>query len=159
MSSLNKVILIGRVTKDAELRYTPNGTPVASFGLAVNRPGKPGTDRANQETDFFDIVVWQQRAEPTSKYVTKGRLVAVEGKIRTRSYETQDGQKRKAWEIVADDIRYLGPGRDARGSDAVGFEQGPGMENETTPPREPVYSHASSDKGSSGTGFEEDIPF
>jgi single-strand DNA-binding protein len=98
---LNRVILIGRLTRDPELKYTPNGTAVATFSLAVNR-------RFNKEqTDFIDIVAWRQTAEFCANYGSKGRLVAVEGRLQVRSYETKEGQKRKATEVVADDVRFL----------------------------------------------------
>ncbi len=101
----NRVILIGRLTRDPELRYVPSGAPVASFTLAVDRPFRD--QQGNRETDFIDIVAWRKLAEQVSQYVTKGRLVAVEGRLQIRSYETQDGQKRKVAEVVADGIRFL----------------------------------------------------
>jgi len=98
---LNRVILIGRLTRDPELKYTPNGTAVATFSLAVNR-------RFNKdETDFIDIVVWRQSAEFVANYGSKGRLAAVEGRLQVRNYETKEGQKRKVAEVVADDVRFL----------------------------------------------------
>ncbi len=101
----NRVILIGRLTRDPELRYVPSGAPVVSFTLAVDRPFRD--QQGNRETDFIDIVAWRKLAEQVSQYVTKGRLVAVEGRLQIRSYETQDGQKRKVAEVVADGIRFL----------------------------------------------------
>lgn len=101
----NRVILIGRLTRDPELRYVPSGAPVASFTLAVDRPFRD--QQGNRETDFIDVVAWRKLAEQVSQYVTKGRLVAVEGRLQIRSYETQDGQKRKVAEVVADGIRFL----------------------------------------------------
>lgn len=98
---LNRIILIGRLTRDPELKYTPNGTAVATFTLAVNR-------RFNKEqTDFIDVVAWRQTAEFCANYGSKGRLVAVEGRLQVRSYESKEGQKRKATEVVADDVRFL----------------------------------------------------
>jgi len=101
---LNRVILIGRLTRDPELRYTPNGTAVCSFSLAVNRKFN------KEETDFIDIVVWRGLAENCANYLGKGRLVAVEGRLQIRSFETQDGQKRRVAEVVADDVRFLDRG-------------------------------------------------
>lgn len=102
---LNRVILIGRLTRDPELRYVPSGQPVASFTLAVDRPF---TNQAGErETDFIDIVAWRKLADQVSQHLSKGRLVAVEGRLQIRSYETQDGQKRKVAEIVADAVRFL----------------------------------------------------
>ena len=98
---LNRVILIGRLTRDPELRYTPQGTAVCSFSLAINRKFN------REETDFVDIVAWRGLAENCASYLNKGRLAAVEGRIQVRNYETQEGQKRKAVEVVADDVRFL----------------------------------------------------
>ena len=102
---LNRIILIGRLTRDPELRYVPSGQPVAQFSLAVDRPF---TNQAGErDTDFIDIVAWRKLAEQVSQHLTKGRLVAVEGRLQIRSYETQDGQKRKVAEVVADGVRFL----------------------------------------------------
>ncbi|MGI6642860.1 MAG: single-stranded DNA-binding protein [Bacillota bacterium] len=113
---LNRVILIGRLTKQPELRVTPNGVPVATFGLAVDR-------RANQagqrEADFFDIVLFGRLAEVTAKYMDKGRQVAIEGRLQTRVYETKDGQRRKVWEVVGDNIQFLGSRQIPRGNDVL----------------------------------------
>ncbi|HAA08288.1 MAG: single-stranded DNA-binding protein [Syntrophomonadaceae bacterium] len=101
---LNRVILIGRLTHDPELRYTQNGTAVCRFTLAVNR-------RYNREqADFIDIVTWRGLAENCANYLGKGRLAAVEGSIQVRTYETQEGQKRKVTEVIADDVRFLDRG-------------------------------------------------
>lgn len=101
---LNRVILIGRLTRDPELRYTPNGAAVCKFTLAINRKFN------REETDFIDIVVWQKLAENCANYLGKGRLAAVEGRLQVRTYETQDGQKRKVTEVVAEDVRFLDKG-------------------------------------------------
>lgn len=101
----NRIILIGRLTRDPELRYVPSGAPVASFTLAVDRPFRD--QQGNRETDFIDIVAWRKLAEQVSQYMSKGRMVAVEGRLQIRSYEAQDGQRRKVAEVVADGIRFL----------------------------------------------------
>jgi single-strand DNA-binding protein len=102
---LNTVILIGRLTRNPELRYTGAGTAVAGFTLAVDRPFS--NQQGERETDFIDIVCWRQLAEQVSQHLTKGRLVAVEGRLQIRSYETQDGQRRKVAEVVANTVRFL----------------------------------------------------
>jgi single-strand DNA-binding protein len=109
---LNRVILIGRLTRDPELRYTPNGKAVCSFTLAINRKFK------REETDFIDVVVWNTLAENCANYLGKGRLAAVEGRIQVRTYETQEGQKRKVTEVVADDVRFLDKGGTSGGTAA-----------------------------------------
>ncbi len=106
----NRVILIGRLTRDPELRYTPSGTAVCKFNLAVQRKFN------RDEADFIDIVAWRGLGENCANYLNKGSLVAIEGRLQIRSYEGQDGQKRKATEIIADEVRFL----DKRGSGSGG---------------------------------------
>lgn len=98
---LNRIILIGRLTQDPELRYTANGTALVRFTLAVNRKFN------RDEADFIDIVAWRGLAENCANYLGKGRLVAVEGRLQVRNWETQEGQKRKSTEVIADDVRFL----------------------------------------------------
>jgi len=102
---LNRAILIGRLTKDPELRYTPNGIAVASFTLAVDRAFT--NQQGEKETDFIPIVVWRKQAENCANYIGKGSLVAVEGRIQVRTYDAKDGQRRWATEVVADNVRFL----------------------------------------------------
>lgn len=103
---LNKVILIGRLTRDPELRVTSqSGVPMASFSIAVDRPYQ--SQSGQRETDFIDCVAWRKLAEVVAEHLTKGRLVAVEGRLQIRAYETQDGQKRRVAEVMADDVRFL----------------------------------------------------
>ena len=102
---MNKVILIGRLTADPNLRYTQNGTPVTTFTLAVDKPfvdkdGKRGAD-------FIDIVAWRKLAEVVAQNITKGRLVAVEGRLQIRSYNDQNGIRRKAAEVIANEVKFL----------------------------------------------------
>lgn len=108
---LNTVILIGRLTRDPELRYTPAGVAVCHISLAVDRPFT--NQQGERETDFIDVVCWRQEAERVAQYLVKGRKAAVQGRLQIRSYETQDGQRRKVAEVVADTVRFLdGPRRD-----------------------------------------------
>lgn len=102
---LNRVILIGRLTKDPELRYTPNGVAVASFTLAVNR-SRPN-QQGEREADFIPVVVWQKQAENCANYIGKGSLIAVDGRIQVRTYDAKDGQRRWVTEIVAENVRFL----------------------------------------------------
>lgn len=102
---LNKVILIGRLTRDPELRYTTNGIAVAKLTLAVDRP-QFNRDK-EKETDFIDIVVWQKQAETCANNLGKGRLIAVEGRLQIRSYDDSQGIRRKAAEVVAETIKFL----------------------------------------------------
>lgn len=99
----NRIILVGRLTRDPELRTTPEGTPLVRFTLAVDR--RRGGEE--QITDFFDIVAFNQLAETVANYMTKGRLVLVEGSLRTRTYTDREGIQRKAYEVYADTVRFL----------------------------------------------------
>jgi single-strand DNA-binding protein len=141
----NRIILIGRLTRDPELRYVPSGAPVASFTLAVDRPFRD--QQGNRETDFIDVVAWRKLAEQVSQYMSKGRMVAVEGRLQIRSYEAQDGQKRKVAEVVADGVRFLDRARPGSGGPPGGPPGGGG-------PPEP----ASTDERAEG-GSDEDVPF
>lgn len=121
----NKIILIGNLTKDPELRYTPKGTPVASFGIAVNRRYKQ-SDEMKEETLFIDIVVFGKQAESVSQYLSKGNPVLVDGRLQERRWES-DGQKRSKFEVVAQTVRFL-PKRSEAGTSTP--------QTEMTPPEE-----------------------
>jgi single-strand DNA-binding protein len=104
---LNKVVLIGRLTKDPDLRYTTSNIPTVNFTLAVNRPF---TNQSGvREADFINVIVWRKQAENVKKYITKGSLVAVEGRIQTRNYEDKEGKKVYVTEVVADNVQFLEP--------------------------------------------------
>lgn len=102
---MNLVVLIGRLTKEPELKYTPSGVPVATFTVAVDRPFK--SQQGEKETDFIEIVAWRQSAEFAANYLGKGRLVAVQGRLQVRSWVQQDGTRRWKTEVVADQVRGL----------------------------------------------------
>lgn len=106
-ASLNKVLLIGNLTRDPELRYTPSGAAVCSFGLATNRVYTASDGTKKEEAEFTKIVSWNKLAELCSQLLTKGRKVYVEGRLQTRSWETPDGQSRQTTEVVIDDMRIL----------------------------------------------------
>jgi single-strand DNA-binding protein len=102
---LNKIVLIGRLTADPDLSYTTSGTPRCRFTLAVDRGFK--NQQGEKQVDFIDITCWRKLAETASKYLQKGLLCAMVGSLQIRGYETKDGQKRKAAEVVADEVRFL----------------------------------------------------
>ena len=102
---LNKVILIGRLTRDPELKYTTNGIAVANFSLAVDRPYT--NQQGEKETDFIRIVTWRKLAEVCAQNLGKGRLVAIEGRLQVRSYDDQNGVRRLISEVVAENVRFL----------------------------------------------------
>ncbi|MGG3734486.1 single-stranded DNA-binding protein [Heyndrickxia coagulans] len=103
---MNRTILVGRLTKDPELKYTQNGVAVVSFTLAVNRPFK---NNGEQQADFINVVAWRKTAENAANYLNKGSLVAVDGRIQTRNYEAQDGRRVYVTEVVADQVSFLEP--------------------------------------------------
>ena len=113
---LNRIVLMGRLTRDPELRHTQTGTPVASFSLAVDRDfrDKATGDRA---TDFIDIVAWRQTAEFVSRYFAKGRMAVVEGRLQIRDWTDREGNKRRSAEVIADNVYFADSKRD---SDASG---------------------------------------
>jgi single-strand DNA-binding protein len=108
MAGLNKVMLIGNVGKDPEMRYTANGSAVTTFSLAVNRNFQSTEGERREETDWFEIVTWNKLAELCSQFLQKGRQAYVEGRLHTRSWEGQDGQKRYRTEVIAQTVLFLG---------------------------------------------------
>lgn len=120
MASLNKVLLIGNLTRDPELRYVPSGSAVTSFTIAVNRVYKLQTGEKKEEVSFVRVVVWARLAEVCNEYLKKGNPVFVEGRLQTRSWDGQDGQKRSTLEVIATNIQFLksGVGRDKDVPDA-----------------------------------------
>lgn len=149
---LNKIILMGRLTRDPELRRTGNGTAVTSFSLAVDRDFK--NQAGEKETDFIDIVAWRNTAEFVSRYFTKGRMAVVEGRLQIRDWTDRDGGKRRSAEVVVDNI-YFGESRRSRDDSGSSYSA-------------PSYSYDSgSSKSSSSSygGFQEldgdesDLPF
>ena len=127
MAGFNKVILMGNLTRNPELRYTPSGMPVASFGLAVSRRFKQGDD-LKEEVCFVDIVVFGKQAEHCGQYLSKGNGAIVEGRLQQRRWETEDGQKRSKHEVVAQTVTFMpkrqdgGAGAEPPTHDEPGYE-------------------------------------
>lgn len=144
MATLNKVFLIGRLVKDPDFGFVPNGPAVSNFTLAVNRPFKNKNNE--RETDFIDIVAWRKLAEHCKQYLEKGKLVLVEGRLQIRNYETKEGSKRKIAEIVADNIQFLDK-----------FPQKADNDNNELPPMEEIETTGS--EFSEPSNDEENIPF
>lgn len=117
--SINQVILMGNLTRDPELRQTPNGQSVVSFSLALNRAYKDSSGEWQEATDYIDVVAWAALAERVSQYLTKGRRCLVVGRMQSRSWE-QDGQKRSKVEVLANDVTFL----DSRGGEGGGNSGG-----------------------------------
>jgi single-strand DNA-binding protein len=130
VAGFNKVILMGNLTRNPELRYTPSGTPVASFGLAVSRRFKQGDD-LKEEVCFVDIVVFGKQAEHCGQYLSKGNGAIVEGRLQQRRWETEDGQKRSKHEVVAQTVTFMPKRQDGGGAgseppmhDEPGYDMG-----------------------------------
>ena len=119
---MNKVILIGRLTKDVELKYTPSGSAVANVTVAVDRYSKEG----DKSADFINVVVWNKSAENLAQYKGKGDQIAVEGSLQTRSYEAQDGSKRYITEVLASRIEFIGNKSDGSKKATPQSKQAPG---------------------------------
>lgn len=117
---MNRVVLVGRLTKDPDLRYTPSGVAVATFTLAVNRAFS--NQEGNREADFINCVVWRKPAENVANYLKKGSLAGVDGRIQTRNYEGQDGKRVYVTEIVAESVQFL-ESRAASGEQRGGYQQ------------------------------------
>lgn len=133
MTSFNKVILLGNLTRDPEVRYTPNGAAVASFAIAVNRKYKQG-EETKEEVSYFDIVVFGRQAETCGQYINKGDSVLVEGRLQQRRWETEDGQKRNKVEVVGQSVHFM-PKRSSSGQGG----QGGGQTGQSEPmPEAPV---------------------
>lgn len=119
---LNKIFIMGRLTRDPELRRTQSGTPVTSFSLAVDRDYK--TQSGEKETDFIDVVAWRATAEFVAKYFTKGRMAVVEGRLQIRAWQDKEGNNRRSAEVVADNVYFGDSKRDAAG-DNSGYSPAP----------------------------------
>ena len=151
MADINQVVLIGRLTRDAELKYTASGQAVCKFSLAVNRTRKNG-EQWEDEPNFFDIVLWGKRGEALNQYLLKGKTVGVEGELRQDRWQ-QDGQNRSKVEIVANNIQLLGGNSGGQGSGNQGSYSN--SRNENTAPDSASYGNASS----RDDHFTDDIPF
>ena len=160
MASLNKVFLIGNLTRDPELRYVPSGSAVATFTVAVNRVYKTQSGEKKEQVSFIRIVVWGRRAEVCGEYLSKGSPLFVEGRLQSRDWEAQDGQKRNTIEVIADNIQFLRMGdRQTSGTPGkapLGHEDLETINlNEEAPPQAP----AKTDDEKAGAGSSEEVPF
>ena len=154
-ASLNRVFLMGNLTRDPELRYVPSGTAVANCDIAVNRVYLTQSGEKKEETSFVRIVVWGRRAETCAEYLTKGSPVFVEGRLRSRSWETPEGQKRSTIEVVASNVQFLRMSPKQRQSQPAPASGGP---NAGEISREKVES-IDLNGGNQQSGTDEKIPF
>jgi single-strand DNA-binding protein len=115
-ASINRVVLVGNLTRDPELRHTPSGTAVCSLRLAVNTRRKDESGEWTDKPNYFDITVWGQQGENCAQYLAKGRPVAIDGRLEWREWEAQDGAKRQAVEVVAESVQFLGGRQESEGA-------------------------------------------
>jgi single-strand DNA-binding protein len=148
MASLNKVFLIGNLTRDPELRMTPKGTAICTFGLAVNRQFRDEAGGTREETTFVDLEAWGKTGELVSKYLTKGSPAMVEGRLRFDSWESKTGEKRNKLKVVVDNVQFLS----SRGDSGAG-EGGATERRQAAPPRE------SATQESQANDVDDDVPF
>ncbi len=138
MANLNKVFLIGNLTRDPELRYTPGGTAVANLGIAVNRRFKDSSGELKEEVCFLTVTVWDKQAEACCQYLQKGRPVFVEGVLQSRFWETSEGQKRSAIDVRAERVQFLGSYGSAKEKEASETEPANNMADIGTPSNEAI---------------------
>ena len=120
---MNKVVLIGRLSRDPELRHTTSGTAVCQINVAISRPVAQGSE---PQTDFINVVVWNKQAENIARYLTKGRQIAVEGRIQTRNYDNNEGKRTYVTEVIASNVEFLGSANDNnRTGNNGGFDENP----------------------------------
>ena len=157
MASFNKVILMGNLTRDPELRVTPKGTAVCQIGIAVNSSYKDKDGNAREEVTFVDVDVFGRQAEVIAKYMNKGRPILVEGRLKLDSWETKEGEKRSKLKVVLDNFQFVGSGP-GRGEGAE--SSGGGNYDENTPPARPAArSGATQAPARSESIDEQDVPF
>jgi len=147
MPNFNKVLLMGNLTRDPELRSTPSGTAVCQFGLAVNRIYNNSNGERQEETTFVDIEAWGRQAETISKYVTKGNPLFVEGRLKLDSWENKEGEKRNKMKVVLENMQLI-----SQRGEGGGYSQ-----SDASPPA--AASASASGNAQKGEDIEEDVPF
>jgi len=159
MASLNRVLLIGNLTRDPELRYIPSGSAVATFTLGVNRFYTTQTGEKKEQASFIRIVVWGRRAEVCGEYLSKGSPVFVEGRLQSRDWQTQDGQKRNTVEVIADNIQFLRSGAKQGAPASAGKQPAPGPDEVGTIDLNDESAMPQSDPGKAADSVNEEAPF
>jgi len=159
---INRVVLVGRLTKEPDLRYTPTGVAVATFTLAVNRTFS--NQQGDRDADFINCVVWRKPAENVANFLKKGSLAGVEGRIQTRNYEGQDGKRVYVTEVVADSVQFLEP-RNAAANQGGSFGANPSNQGfNTGSPFDEPFKPSTNDDPFGGSGktidiTDDDLPF
>ncbi|WP_173918118.1 single-stranded DNA-binding protein [Halobacillus sp. Marseille-Q1614] len=158
---LNRVVLVGRLTRDPDLRYTPNGVAVANFTIAVNRPFS--SNSGDRDADFINCVVWRRAAENLANFMSKGSLVGVDGRLQSRSFDNQEGKRVFVTEVVADSVQFL----ESKGgsSQGGGGQQGSGFQPNQNQPSNNNFNNNNNnddpfaDKGEPIDISDDDLPF
>jgi single-strand DNA-binding protein len=153
--TVNRVILVGRLGKDPELKYTPSGAPVAKFSLATDESFKDKTGEKQEHTEWHNIVAWNKLAEICGEYLTKGKLVYIEGSIRSRQWQDQTGNKRTSYEIIARNMQMLGSRAESERAPAAAMDRPAAPRPAQAPPSPPAEPVPPSEPEIS----DEDIPF
>lgn len=153
---MNKVILIGRLSRDPELRHTTNGTAVCQINVAISRPVSQGKE---PETDFINVTVWNKQAENIARYLSKGRQVAVEGRIQTRNYDNNEGKKTYVTEVIANNVEFLGSANDNNRSSNQAQEENPFDTNIPAPETTNIDNDPFASFGEKVEISDNDLPF
>lgn len=153
---LNRVVLAGRLTKDPELRYTPNGNAVANFTIAINRPYR--NQQGEQEADFINCVAWRNQAENLANYMRKGSLIGVDGKVQSRSYDNQEGRRIFVTEILAESITFLEPrGSSQPRPNTGGYAQNDSyQQQESAPQSQQQYQQQQQQQAQAPSGYQQE---
>jgi single-strand DNA-binding protein len=163
MPSLNKVLLMGNLTRDPELRVTPKGTPICQFSLAINRQFKMESGESREEVIYVDVEAWGKQGETIAKYCTKGRPLYVEGRLRLDQWEDKNTkEKRSRMKVVLEQFQFLGDGRGGAAGGGGASHSSPGEFDQTggsSPERHSPPPRSSSAKPASQENLDEDVPF
>lgn len=160
MPSLNKVLLMGNLTRDPELRVTPKGTPICQFSLAINRQFKMESGETREEVIYVDVEAWGKQGETIAKYMTKGRPLYVEGRLRLDQWEDKTTkEKRSRMKVVLEQFQFLGENRGAPGSGGAPGSAEPGIDQTVSPERHSPPARSAAPKPVAQENLDEDVPF
>lgn len=155
--SFNKIIIVGNLGKDPDLRYTPQGVAVCSFSMATNEKRKDKSGELQDITTWFKVTLWRSQAETAAKYLTKGSPVYIEGRLRIEEWTDRDNNNRYTLDVQATDMQFISAGRGEGGGDYSGAHHEDEMDTHSGPPAEAASSAAAT--GGSGPAADDDIPF
>jgi single-strand DNA-binding protein len=160
MPSLNKVLLMGNLTRDPELRVTPKGTPICQFSLAINRQFKMESGETREEVIYVDVEAWGKQGETIAKYMTKGRPLYVEGRLRLDQWEDKTTkEKRSRMKVVLEQFQFLGDNRGAPGPGGSAGVAEPGIDQTASPERHSPPARSAAPKPAAQENLDEDVPF